>query len=168
MHRRVFIGAGFAACLSARTPEALRAVIEKLGREADLFDKSAHRVAGVETLRQAMAKGSLMSRNSRGVEVSVPQEVREIVSEYGFIGVDERGGWLKEVRMIRTVNGLPWKKGKGLKSLAESLSATDDKKKRSLLEDFERMGLEGFITDLGQLILLFARGLISNELRDHL
>jgi hypothetical protein len=163
MQRRVFIGSGLAACLGATTPASLRAVIDRLAREADLFDKSAHRIAGVETLRQLLPKGSRISRSRRGIDVVLPEQTREIVCEYGFIGVDERGGWLKEVRVVRTVDGQKWTKGKkGLDSLAQALSATDDKKKRSLLENFENFGLQGFITDLGQLILLFARGLISN------
>jgi len=153
----------FAGCAATQTPEALNAVIERLGREADLFDRHAHRVAGIETLRQTLPKGSRVSKGKRGVEVALPEQKREIVSEYGFIGLDERGGWLKEVRIVRTVDGAKWKKGtKGLDSLARALSASDDKKKKSLLESFERFGLHGFITDLGQLILLFARGLTSN------
>jgi hypothetical protein len=160
----------FTACavlLSVRaagqTPEALNAVIQRLSKEADLFDRQAHRVAGIETLRQTLPKGSRVTKGKRGVEVALPEQKREIVSEYGFIGLDERGGWLKEVRIVRTVDGAKWKKGnKGLDSLARMLSASDDKKKKSLLESFERFGLHGFITDLGQLILLFARGLVSN------
>jgi hypothetical protein len=156
---------GLSAGVSAygQSPDATQSVIERLGREADLFDRSAHRVIGVETLRQTLPKGSRVSRGRRGVEVVLPEQVREIVSEYGFMAVDERGGSLKEVRMVRTVDGTKWKKGtKGLDSLARTLSATDDKKKRSLLESFENFGLQGFITDLGQLILLFARGLVAN------
>ncbi len=156
-----------AGCVNAQTPDAVRAVVERLGKEADLFDKQAHRVTGIESLRQTLQKGSRISKTKRGIDVVLPEQTREIVSEYGFIALDERGGWLKEVRMVRTVDGLKWKKGnKSLESLAHTLSASDDKKKRSLLESFEDFGLQGFITDLGQLILLFARGLTSNyELR---
>jgi hypothetical protein len=153
----------FAACANAQTPEALDAVIQRLGKEADLFDRQAHRITGIETLRQILPKGSRISKGKRGTDVVLPEQTREIVSEYGFISLDERGGWLKEVRMVLKVDGSKWKKGnKGLESLARTLSATDDKKKRSLLESFENFGLQGFITDLGQLILLFARGLTSN------
>src|SRR5262245_44837145 len=147
----------FITCAGAQTPEDLRAVIQRLGREADLFDKSAHRVAGIETLRQTLPKGSRVSTSRTGVETVLPEKKREIVSEYGFIALDERGGWLKEIRRVLTVDGLEWKKGKqGLDSLARTLAASDDRKKRSLLESYESYGLQGFITDLGQLILLFA------------
>jgi hypothetical protein len=153
----------FATCAGAQTPDNLREVIQRLGKEADLFDKSAHRVAGIETLRQTLPRGSRISVSRSGVETVLPEKTREIVSEYGFIALDERGGWLKEVRRVLTVDGLRWKKGKqGLDGLARTLAASDDKKKRSLLESYESYGLQGFITDLGQLILLFARGLIAN------
>jgi hypothetical protein len=152
-----------AVCASAQSPGAAQRVAERLAKEADLFDRSAHRVAGVETLRQTLPKGSRVARGKRGVETVLPEQVREVVSEYGFMAVDERGGSLKEVRMVQTVDGQRWSKGnKGLDSLAKTLSATDDKKKRSLLEGFEGFGLQGFVSDLGQLILLFSRGLASN------
>jgi hypothetical protein len=152
-----------AATGGAQTPNAARAMIDRLATEADLFDKSAHRISGVETLRQRLPKGSRISKTKRGLDVVLPEQTREIVSEYGFLALDERGGWLKEVRMVSSIDGSKWKRGnKGLDSLARTLSATDDKKKRTLLESFESFGLQGFVTDLGQLILLFARGLAAN------
>ena len=150
-------------CANAQAPATVERVVERLSKEADLFDRNAHRVMGIEVLKQTLPKGSRIAKGKRGVQTVLPEQVREIVSEYGFIAVDERGGALKEVRMVQIVDGLKWKKGKrGLDSLAQTLSATDDKKKRSLLESFEDFGLQGFITDLGQLILLFSRGLASN------
>ena len=152
-----------AACAWAQTPDVQRAVLERLAREADLFDKSAYRYAGTETLKQVQPRGSRVSRGPRGTEAVLPEQTREVVSDYGFIALDERGGWIKEVRVILTVDGLRWNKGKkGLENLAGALSANDDKKKRSLLESYEDFGLQGFVTDLGPLILLFARGLVSN------
>src|SRR5688572_28854656 len=122
-----------ASSACAQSPEALRAVLDRLGKEADLFDKRAHRVTGIETLRQTLPRGSRVSKSNRGVEVVLPEQTREIVSEYGFIALDEPGGWLKEVRMVVSVDGSKWKKGnKNLYSLARTLSANDDKKKRSL------------------------------------
>jgi hypothetical protein len=151
------------AVASAQTPETHRAALDRIAKEADLFDKSAHRFAGIETLIQTLPKGSRTRRGPRGIETVLPEQVRTIVSEYGFIALDEPGGWIKEVRLVLTVDGLKWNKGKkGLDSLAATLSANDDKKKRSLLESYEDFGLQGFVSDLGQLILLFARGLISN------
>ncbi|HYP12675.1 MAG TPA: hypothetical protein VEQ63_02020 [Bryobacteraceae bacterium] len=148
---------------SAQSREDHRRALESLAIEADAFDKSAHRVAGIETLRQTLPRGSQVVRNRRGVQTVLPERTREIVSEYGFVALDERGGWLKEARIVVAVDGATWKKGnKGLETLARTLSANDEKKKRSLLEGFEDFGLQGFITDLGQLILLFARGLLQN------
>ena len=163
MNRGVVVALLGIRCLCAQPLGSTQQVIERLSKEADLFDRQAHRIAGVETLRQTLPRGSRIAKSKRGVDTVLPEQVREVVSEYGFMGVDERGGSLKEVRMVMTVDGQKWKKGnKGLDSLAKTLSATDDKKKRSLLESFENFGLQGFVTDLGQLILLFAHGLASN------
>src|SRR6185436_13626241 len=127
----ILSAAFLAASATAQTPEALRAVIERLGKEADLFDKRAHRVTGIETLRQTLPRGSRISKGKRGVETVLPEQTREIVSEYGFISLDEPGGWLKEIRMVLSIDGLTWKKGnKNLDGLARTLSASDDKKKR--------------------------------------
>jgi hypothetical protein len=67
---------------------------------------------------------------------------------------------LKEVRNVLTIDGLRWNKAgkKNLGSLAEQLTAATADTKRRQLERFEEHGLEGFATDFGQLILLFARG----------
>src|SRR5690606_11214275 len=81
------------------------------------------------------------------------------VSQYGFISVDQPGGSLKEVRSVLRVDGLVWnKKPESLARLAREMSSMDEKAKRRSLESFEDHGLHGFVTDLGQLILLFARG----------
>ena len=39
--------------------------------------------------------------------------------------------------------------------LAAIVTASDDKRKRELLEQFEKYGLVGAVTDFGQLLLLF-------------
>jgi hypothetical protein len=143
----------------AQTAQDHQAVVARLGKEADLFERSAHRVAGTETLKQTVPAGVRFTRNSRGIETSLPAAEREIVSDYGFISVDEPGGAIQEIRRVRKIDGQVWnRKTTSLADLAREITSGDDKGKRRRLERFEEFGLHGFISDLGQLILLFARG----------
>lgn len=143
----------------APAAEQTRAVLARLGREADQFEANAHRFTGVETLRQTQPAGTRISRGPRGIGTKLPEVTHEIVSEYGFVSSDEPGGSLKEVRSVLMVNGLKWKRGKkDLKDLASRIAAQDTKNPVKTLESFEDFGLRGFITDIGQVILLFARG----------
>ena len=69
---------------------------------------------------------------------------------------------VREVRRVLTVDGLRWnKESKSLKQLAREMMAGDDRAHQRTLESFEEHGLTGFVSDLGQLILLFARGAVS-------
>jgi hypothetical protein len=145
--------------LCAQTADDHSAVIAELGRQADIFERSAYRVSAVETLRQTIPAGARTRTGPRGIEVRLPETTHEIVSEYGFLAEDVRGGSLREARMVLTVDGLKWKRGtKGFESLSKEMAIRDDAGRRRLLESWETFGLSGFITDLGQLILLFARG----------
>jgi hypothetical protein len=155
----VLIGLLAASLLNGQTPDALSAVLARLGKEADLFERSAHRVIGIETLRQTVPDGVRTGRGPRGILTRLPGFTREIISEYGFVSLDEPGGSLREIRQVLKVDGLAWSKpGRGLASLADQITASDRKGKQRLLERFEEHGLHGFATDFGQLILLFARG----------
>jgi hypothetical protein len=143
----------------AQSSQDHQAAIARLGKEADLFERSAHRVNGTEILNQAVPAGVRIARNARGVETSLPALHREVVSDYGFISVDEPGGAIREVRRVRRIDGQIWNhKNTSLADLAKDITTSDDKGKRRQLERFEEYGLHGFVTDLGQLILLFARG----------
>ena len=147
-----------AALAAAPTTEQTRAVLARLTREADQFERNAHRFSGVETLQQVQPEGTRFSRSNRGLETRLPAATNVIVSEYGFISSDEPGGSLKEVRSILTVNGLKWKRGKkDLNDLATQIAREDAKNRVRTLERYENFGLRGFLQDAGQLILLFAR-----------
>ena len=143
----------------AQTTADHQEVFSRLGEEADLFERSAYRVTGRERLTQVVPPGVRVGRSIRGIETALPGLRREIVSQYGFISVDAPGGDIKEVRHVLTVDGRRWNKGtKALSTLAQQIAKTDDRGRRRQLERFEEYGLHGFVTDLGQLILLFARG----------
>ena len=147
-----------AALAAAPTTEQTRAVLARLGREADQFERNAHRYVGLETLEQVQPAGTRFSVSKRGLETTLPEAKNVIVSEYGFISSDEPGGSLREVRSILTVNGLKWKRGKkDLNDLASQIAREDAKNRVRSLEHFENFGLRGFLQDAGQLILLFAR-----------
>ena len=104
------------------TPAQTRAVLARLGKEADA--SSAMRI--VSRVWRRSARPSRMVRDSARVRgasrPSCPASMHEIVSEYGYISSDEPGGSLKEVRLVLTVDGLKWKRGK--KDLSD-LAGTD-------------------------------------------
>ncbi|HYO81853.1 MAG TPA: hypothetical protein VES20_10655 [Bryobacteraceae bacterium] len=146
----------------AQTPPNHQSVLARLGREADLFEQNADRISGTEILTQTIPRGARTRTGPRGIEVALPEVSREIVCDYGFVSMDEPGAPLREVRVVRKVDGQVWrKKTTSLDQLAREISGRDAQARRRQLERFEEHGLVGFITDLGQLILLFARGGVS-------
>jgi hypothetical protein len=143
----------------AQTTTDHQAVFANLGKQADFFERSAYRVVGRERLTQTVPDGVRIGRGMRGIETRLPGFKREVVSQYGFVSLDEPGGSIKEVRHVLTIDGKRWNKNtKSLSSLAQEITSRDEKGKRRQLERFEEYGLHGFVSDLGQLILLFARG----------
>jgi hypothetical protein len=135
-----------------------RTVVARLAQEADSFESNAYRFIGIETLRQTQPAGTRFSRGPRGIVTQLPEVTHEIVSEYGFVSADEPGGSLREVRSVLTVNGLKWNRGKKeLGQLANRIATRDAKNRGKTLESFEDYGLRGFLSDAGQVILLFAR-----------
>jgi hypothetical protein len=156
----ILLGVLTAALMMAQQPTAsqTRAVLARLGKEADRFERNAHRFTCTETLRQTQPDGTRFGTGPRGITTKLPGVVHEIVSEYGYVSVDQPGGSLKEVRLILTVDGLKWKHGKkDLSDLAERIGTKDAKNQAHTLENYEDYGLRGFLSDAGQLILLFAR-----------
>jgi hypothetical protein len=143
----------------AQTTADHQAVFSQLGREADQFERSAHRVVGRERLKQTVPDGVRTGVGMRGIETRLPGYTREIVSQYGYVSLDVPGGAIQEVRHILEVDGQRWTKNtKSLAALAQEITGKDDAGKKRHLERFEEYGLQGFVSDLGQLILLFARG----------
>ena len=91
-------------------------------------------------------------------------KVREIVSEYGFAGFQDNPEWLREFRQVTAVDGRNVLKGKrdARQALAEGMSSEDDRRRMSMLREFERYGQIGAATDFGQSILLFRRRELAN------
>lgn len=124
-----------------------------------MFAREATRFVSDETLRQRAYKNSVV--DSAGRPKIVVQD-REIVSKYGFVSFREAPETLREMRQIESIDGKKSKTERSLKSVAAAVSAGDERQKRKLLEDFEKAGLVGVATDLGQLLLLFSGRKIQN------
>src|SRR5436190_9290878 len=135
--------------LRGQSPVDHKKVIERLGAEADAFERTAYRIAGREVLKQTVPNGVRVGQGPHGTTTRLPGYTREIVSEYGFVSVDVPGGLVKEVRRVLTVDGLRWnKESKSLKQLAREMMAGDDRAHQRTLESFEEHGLTGFVSDL--------------------
>lgn len=158
----VWLLLALSASAAVPTADQTRRALARLGQEADRFERNAHRFTGVETLQQTQPAGTRFSTGPRGIATRLPEAVHEIVSEYGYVSSDERGGSLKEVRLVLTVDGLKWKTGKkDLNDLANRIGTRDAKNRSRTLESYEDYGLRGFLSDAGQLILLFSRGAVE-------
>ncbi len=145
--------------LLGQSPVDHKKVIARLGAEADTFERTAYRIMGREKLVQVVPDGVRVGKSLRGTYTKLPGYTRTIESEYGFVSLDAPGGSLREIRRVLTIDGDRWnKESKSLKSLARELTAADDKTRKNSLEKMEEFGLSGFVSDLGQIILLFARG----------
>ena len=84
---------------------------------------------------------------------------RRIVSEYSFAAFSGEGGAVHELRRVTAVDGRTVQDPKkAQQELAAIVLAPDDKRKKELLEQFEKYGLLGAVTDFGQLLMLFTSG----------
>lgn len=84
---------------------------------------------------------------------------RRIISEYSFASFAGEGGAIHELRRVTSLDGRKLQDGKkAQEELAAIVTAADDKRKKELLNQFEKYGLVGAVTDFGQLLLLFTSG----------
>jgi hypothetical protein len=156
------------ACFTLRADQRTQQLIARLSQEADAFRKLAPDVVGQETLFQRAVKppkGGFHIRvgaNARKPSEPVWQE-RRILSEYSFAAFAGEGGAIHELRRVTKVDGRSVQDPKkAQQELAAIVSAEDDKRKKELLEQFEKYGLVGAVTDFGQLLLLFTSGEIAH------
>jgi hypothetical protein len=149
--------------------ERTQKLVARLSQEADAFRKIAPDLVGHESLYQRAElppKGGLHIRvgaSARKPPEPVWQE-RRILSEYSFAMFggqhpDGAGGEMHELRRVTAVDGRTVQDPKKAQhDLADIVTAADDKRKKELLEQFEKYGLVGAVTDFGQLLLLFTSG----------
>ena len=154
--------------IALKGDERTQQLIARLSREADAFRKLAPNVVGQETLFQRAQKPI-----SRGFRIRVgasaanpPQPVwqeRRVISEYSFASFAGEGGAIHELRRVTSLDGRTLEDSKkAQQELAAIVTAPDDKRKKELLERFEKYGLIGAVTDFGQLLLLFTTADVSH------
>lgn len=152
----------------------------RLAEEAEVFAGAAARIIGVETLEQRALKAPPRRlRIGKDAAAEHTYQKRQIVSEYGFAlfhGDDETsrrkesspsggthgagaspGAW-HEVRQAVSVDGREIKTAtKARRTLSEGMRSSDDRLKKKLLEDLEKHGLSGSVTDFGLTLMLFRK-----------
>ena len=148
-------------CCALRADDRTKQLAASLSQQADAFRKIAPDLVGQETLFQRAMKppkGGFHIRVGGSVQ-KPPQPVwqeRRILSEYSFAAFTREGGALHELRRVTAVDGRTVQDSrKAQEELAAIITAPDDKRKKDLLEQFEKYGLVGAVTDFGQLLLLF-------------
>ena len=149
--------------VSLRADERTQKLTERLTREADTFQMNAPQVVGRETLHQR----TLVPLPRRKIRVgkAVEQESeeiwqeREIVSQYGFAAL---GPAVHELRQVMWVDGKQVAdERKAQDELARLVTGNDDQRRRRSLQQIEKYGLRGTVTDFGQILLLFSRASIE-------
>ena len=138
--------------------DTVRRALERLAQQAALFQRMAPDLVARETLDQRALK-PVTRRFRPHLGATPPREpewqTRAIVSEYGYATFD---GDIREFRKPVSVDSRPLPDSdRALQGLAEGIRSGDERGKRALLENFEKLGLIGTITDFGQIILLFGR-----------
>lgn len=144
----------------ARADDRVRQALDRLAQEAAAFQQIAPNLIARETLKQRAIKPhkKRLHLNSGDPEAAAPEwQRREIVSEYGYLSLAANPNALREFRKPVRVDGRDLPAAGSVAKLAATLRASNDDAKRRLLEDFEKLGLVGTVTDCGQMILLFTR-----------
>ena len=148
-------------CFALRADERTQQLAASLSQQADAFRKIAPDVVGQETLFQRAMKPPKGGFHIRvGASAQKPPEPvwqeRRILSEYSFAAFSGEGGALHELRRVTAVDGRTVQDSKkAQEDLLAIVTAPGDKRKKELLEQFEKYGLVGAVTDFGQLLLLF-------------
>jgi hypothetical protein len=148
-------------CCVLRADDRTQQLVASLSQQADAFRKIAPDVVGQETLFQRAVKPPKGGFHIRvGASAQKPAEPvwqeRRILSEYSFAAFTGEGGAIHELRRVTAVDGRTVQDSKkAQEELAAIVTAPGDKRKKELLEQFEKYGLVGAVTDFGQLLLLF-------------
>jgi hypothetical protein len=141
--------------------------LARLAEEAGAFAGAAKKTIGQETLKQRALKRRprFRIRVGEAARRPVPLEYqnREIVSEYGFTSFEDQPETLHEIRRVVAVDGRKAGAPGGVReTLAFGLASADDRKKKKMLEEFERHGLIGAVINFGQVLALFEKRHLGN------
>jgi len=145
----------------------LKAILERVSEEAEVFQREAPNVVGRELLRHWAVQGRPRFRPRLGAEPDSPPQrrtlSREIVSEYGYSALQAAPESLREFRQVISVDGKELKAPeKARLQLAQGMRSEDDRQRRRMLEEFERQGTVGAAVDFGQILLLFRRRALAD------
>lgn len=122
-------------------------ILDRIADQAEAFRRIAPTVLAEETLEQRV----------KLVPESTDFIIHNVISEYGYGGVPESPKSIHEIRKVISSDGRQvTTTAKARQAMTLGLHTADDKLKKRLLEDFEKHGLRGAVTDFGQLILLFS------------
>ncbi len=148
----ICIGLSVFTALHSETSVSLPSALARLADEADLFARIAPATVSQETLIQ---------RARHTAESGIPTDDfdhREIISAYGYSAPPKAPLALHEFRRVISIDGKNVETAAHARQkLVLSLQPGNGSRRRKLLENFEKLGLRGAVTDFGQLILLFAR-----------
>jgi hypothetical protein len=122
-------------------------LLNRVAGQAEAFRKIAPTMLADETLNQ----------RTRRAGTTGDFETHELVSVYAFGTLPEAPTVIHEIRKVVSVDGEQvTSRTKAREAMTLGLHSEDDKVKKRLLEDFEKHGLRGAVTDFGQVILLFS------------
>jgi hypothetical protein len=141
---------------------ALAAILEHVSEDAGLFRATAPRMLAEETFEQRALKPPRRFRPRLGNAALEPPKpeyrTRTIVSEYGFSTFQDAPNALHELRQVVSVDGRSIASREAARrTLSVGMRSQDDALKKRMLEEFEKHGLRGAVTDFGQILLLFSR-----------
>jgi hypothetical protein len=143
--------------------EKVQELLSRLTEEAEMLRQNAPKAIAVETLEQRALRPPSRFRPAPGAgPADAPRGqvfTREIVSEYS-VGVLKQTGSdnLMEFRQVVAVDGQPVQSHEtARRALAMGLRSAEDRVRKQMLEDFERHGLVGAVSDFGILLLQFTK-----------
>jgi hypothetical protein len=126
---------------------SLSQLLSRVADQAESFRKMAPTMLADETLTQ----------RTRRAGAAAEYVTHEVVSVYAYGGLPEAPTVIHEIRKVISVDGKQvTSRAKAREAMTLGLHSEDDKLKKKLLEDFEKNGLRGAVTDFGQVILLFS------------
>lgn len=146
----------------AQQDSRLPSILARVSEEAEVFAGTAPQMIATETLHQRA-----LPRTGRRFQIgnTAPgrMQEREIVSEYSFSSLRKTPAAIREFRQIVSVDGKQVSSPETARqTLAAGLKSDDDRRRKQMLETFEKYGLVGAASDFGQVLLLFSRRRLEN------
>lgn len=163
---RLWLGLMAATALTGQNMP-LPEILSRVSEEAEIFRRVAPETLAEETLTQRSLKPPPRFRRRGATAPNAAPEkpeylTRQITSEYSFATLRESGA-LHEFRQVTAVDGRRVSTPESARhALGLGMRSEDDRARKRMLEDFQKVGLQGAATDFGQLILLFTKRQLEN------